>query len=173
MVDGLANTDISVGTMARMFSPLRKKFLSRQIHCWPLVILVLIMLPSPYTLCMLLLVGRISLHLTIKMFFFIVSSISSYHLILLLVGRGHRREDGAQLNLHRDSPWIRIQIQIHVHCTNTCTNTYTNTCKNTHANTDTNTCTLYKYMYKYTCKYRYKYMYIVHIHVHIHIQIHV
>ena len=69
MVDGLANTDISVGTMARMFSPLRKKLLSRQIHCWPLVILVLIMLPSPYTLCMLLLVGRISLHLTIKMFF--------------------------------------------------------------------------------------------------------
>ena len=116
MVGLLAIADISDGTMARIVSLC---WLKKKIIAGVLSSLCSIMLPSPYTLCFYWLGDaiRISSHLTIENIFSFDHRIifSSYHLMLLLVGRGHRREDGAQLNLHRDSPWIRIQIQIHIH----------------------------------------------------------
>ena len=76
------------------------------------------MLPSLVTWLMLLLVGRSHRNIfsSYDQYIWYLLMVSSYyniilisyhnHLMLLLVGRGHKRDEGAQLNLHRDSPWM-------------------------------------------------------------------
>ena len=136
LVDAI--TIISDGTMALMFCRLRKKLFSKLIHCWPLVILVLIMLPSPYTLCMLLLVGRISLHLIIKMFFHRIINI----ILSPDVTTGWKGPQKRGRGTGQSAPRLALDKNTDTNtCINTHANTDTNTSTNTHANTDTNTYT--------------------------------